>query len=180
MFEIKVTNETYKRLQEAAETFVDTPETVIIKALDALAESGGTDSSGKSKQEIEIDVHNLPKLTHTKVLNATISDEIVPKPNWHKILKNLVELSISRVDSVEELNQLCDVNIIEGKKEDEGYSFLSGSNISLQGVDANGAVRTIVTLAKIFEFKVKVQFLWRNKPGAEYPGKRGILRCDFA
>ena len=64
----------------------------------------------------------------------------------------------------------------QGRKEDEGYHYLPEVNFSVQGQDANAAWRGVAFIAQNLNVPVEVSFLWRNKDGAEHPGKPGTMR----
>ena len=67
------------------------------------------------------------------------------------------------------------INIVSGEKTDEGYHFLPDVALPVQGQDANGAWRTVMFIAQNLKASVEVSFLWRNKEGAENPGKTGSM-----
>jgi len=65
--------------------------------------------------------------------------------------------------------------MVEGRKEDEGYGYLSEIDISVQGQDANAACRTIVAAAQGLNIELDIVFIWRPKNGAEFPGEHAHL-----
>jgi hypothetical protein len=87
--QITIESETYERLQRHAKPFVDTPDTVINLALDALDQLSGRPAASNgtaAEPERPIDPRLLPSLTHTKVLDASIGGELIPKANWNLLL----------------------------------------------------------------------------------------------
>ena len=134
MPQIDVQNSTLERLKKLAEPFVDTPETVLLRGIDALEAlaRGVQPTTQPSSIDLSIDPRNIPNLTHTKLLS-------------------------------------------EGKKTDEGYSYLEDINLSIQGQDSNAACRGIVTMARYLKIRVELEFMWREKDGAAHPGKVAIL-----
>ncbi|MGH6793235.1 MAG: hypothetical protein ACRECF_10940 [Methyloceanibacter sp.] len=68
---------------------------------------------------------------------------------------------------------LLHINAIVGKKEDQGYRFLSYAGISVQGEDANSAWRAIYRIAKELNILFDVQFMWAQKEGLAYAGQSG-------
>jgi hypothetical protein len=72
--------------------------------------------------------------------------------------------------------QVAAVNLVQVKKMDEGYHHREGADISVQGQDANAAWRSVLFIAQNLMCSVEVSFLWRNKEGAEHPGKTGSMR----
>jgi hypothetical protein len=178
MPEITVQQATYERLERHAKAFVDTPDTVILRALDALDELAGTDGDRNGPAagaERRIDPRTLPNLTHTKVLDASIDGEPVARPNWNLLQEEMLRRAMKRVGSFEKLRRLCTVNMVEGRKEDEGYSYLPDIDISVQGQDANAACRAAVTAAQGLGVALEIGFMWRLKEAAAHPGERARI-----
>lgn len=181
MPQITIDNKTYERLQRHAKPFVDTPDTVINLALDALDQLSGlpTASNGAATEsERRIDPRLLPSLTHTKVLDASIDGELIPKANWNLLLDEALRRAMKRLGSFEDLRKLCPVNMVKGRKEDEGYSYLPDIDVSVQGQDANAACRTVVTAAQGLGIALDIGFMWRPKEGAAHPGERARIRIS--
>lgn len=174
MTEITIQESTYERLQQHARPFIDTPETVIIRALDALDKIGSRppQSGGRTQDsERRIDYRALPSLTHTKILDASIDGHPLVKANWNLLLDAMVRRAMKRTGSFEKLQRLCQVNMVRGRKEDEGYGYLADIDVSVQGQDANAACRAVITIAKGLGIPLDIGFMWRPKEGAAYPGE---------
>jgi hypothetical protein len=180
MPQILVQDQTFERLQRNAKPFVDTPDTVINRALDVLEQLavGAPAKEGHTFPERLIDPRVMPNLTHTKVLDALIDGEAITKANWNSLLDEMLRRAMKRVTSFEELRQLCPVNIVKGRKEDEGYGYLSDIDISVQGQDANGACRALVTAAQGVGVSLDITFMWRSKDSAAFPGERARLSVN--
>src|ERR1700722_12593596 len=151
MKEIPIQPSTFERLQRHAKPFVDTPDAVINRALDALEGSDvdvANDSRAPAEGEERIDPRVLPRLTHTKVLEAAIDGESIPKANWNMLLDIMLRRAMKQVGTFEKLQKVCPVNMVKGRKEDEGYSYLPDIKVSVQGQDSNAACRTLVTAAQ--------------------------------
>lgn len=177
MPDIPVQPETYARLQKHAKPFVDTPDTVINKALDALEQLGAAapQNAPAAEGERRIDLRNLPKLTHTKVLDAKIGGDPIAKPNWNMLLDLMLVRTMKSTGNFDRLQRLCPVNMVKGRKEDEGYGYLPEIDISVQGQDANAACRAIVTAAQGLGIGLDIGFMWRPKESAAYPGERARI-----
>jgi len=177
MAEITIEHSTFERLQRHAKPLVDTTDSVLNRALDALEKQIGPSVKVETSatSERRIDPRRLPKLTHTKVLEATIDQERIAKPNWNRLLDRILIESMRRLQDFRKLHQLCPVNMVEGRKEDEGYGYLTEIDISVQGQDANAACRTIVAAAQGLNIELDIAFMWRPKNGAEYPGEHAHL-----
>jgi len=179
---ITISEESLAILQRYAVPFVD-PIDVAIRNMDDRIRSGAvspvsapvTSAPGK-----HIDPRDLPKLTHTKLLDASIGGSSISRPNWNRLLDETVRRAIREVKDFDKLRRICPVNMIRGKKNDEGYNHLMDIDISIQGQDANGACRGIVTAAQALGLELKIELMWRQKEGADFPGERGWLHIPTA
>lgn len=179
MPQVFIKDSTYERLQRHAEPLVDSVDTVINRALGALEHGvGGAASTGRARvpNERQIDPKVIPNLTHTKVLDASIGGQPFARPNWKRLVQEMLRRSMKQAGNVEQLRRICPVNVVEGKKEDEGFNYLPHINISFQGQDANDACRAIVTAASALGILVDIGFMWRNKSEAAHPGERARLK----
>ena len=88
-------------------------------------------TDGRMETERRIDPRALPNLTHTKMLDASIEGEATAKPNWNLLLDEVLRRAMKRARSFEKLHQLCPVNMVKGRKEDEGFSYLAEIDISV-------------------------------------------------
>lgn len=178
--EIKISQATFERLQQHAVPFVDTtPEAVINRALDALEgprENVASSSSHTPATERRIDPRALPRLTHTKVLSAEIDGQFIERPNWNRLLDKVLSIASRRFGSFDELRSHCPANLVQGKKETDGFAYLPEIGLSVQRQDSNAACRTIVTLAERLSISLDVRFIWRPKTDALYPGEQGRIR----
>jgi hypothetical protein len=73
------------------------------------------------------------------------------------------------------LRKASSINFIEGEKTDEGYKFIPSINLSYQGVSAYYAARHIGELARSLGAPVEIEFRWRSKDDAAFPGMAGQL-----
>jgi len=178
MAEIAIEQATFERLQRHAKPLVDTTDSVLNRALDALEQQEGTPVASDKRKDSErrIDPRILPNLTHTKVLRASIAGKEVKSPNWNLLLDQILVRAMKELGDFAELHQLCPVNMKEGRKEDEGYGYLNEVDISVQGQDANAACRTIVAAAQGLGIALDVTFMWRPKENAAHPGERARIQ----
>jgi hypothetical protein len=179
MPEVTIQGATFERLQRHAKPLVDTIDTVMSRALDALERVASDSPSGGGRgtdAERRIDPRVLPNLTHTKVLDASIEGQPVAKANWNLLLDEMLRRGMRRVGTFEKLRQLCPVNMVKGRKDDEGFSYLTDIDVSVQGQDANGACRAVVMAAQGLGIPVDIGFMWRYKQEAAYPGERARLQ----
>lgn len=178
MPQVTIEEATFERLQKHARPLVDTTDTVINAALDALEQQAGVPvlaNKLSADSERRIDARHLPNLTHTKVLDAAIDGSVIARPNWNLLLDEMLRRAMERVGTFEKVSKLCPVNMVSGRKEDEGYCYLSDIDVSVQGQDSNAACRTVVTAAQGLGMALDIGFMWRPKEGAAHPGERARL-----
>lgn len=175
--EIEIHETTFGRLQDHARPLVDTPDTVINRALDALERLHATPMTmvEDPSRERRIDPLRLPDFKHTKVLDAVIDGQSIANPNWNRLLDHIVVLAVGRLSDFGQVQKTCPVNMVQGRKDDEGYDYLVEAGISIQGQSANSAGRALVTISQELGVPLEIGFMWRLKDGAKHPGERARL-----
>lgn len=175
MPDISIQQSTFERLQQHAKPLLDTVDSVIIRALDALDDPHAPVVNGG---EYERSVGVGTDVTHTRVLEATIDGHPVAKPNWNKVLDEVVRRAMNAYKDFDKVRLLCPVNMVKGRKDDEGYGYLADLDVSIQGQDANAACLAIARFAFALGLGIDIRFVWRQKVGAAFPGIRGRLKID--
>lgn len=178
MPDIVIEQSTFERLQRHAKPLVDTSDTVVNRALDALEHREGSPACGEGAgiAERSIDPRRLPNLTHTKVLDASLDGESIANPNWNKLLDRALVLAKERLGTRGKLMKLCPARIVRGRKEDEGYRYLAEIDVSVQGLPATGACEALVAAVQGSGIALEVGFRWRPRKEAAYPGEWARLR----
>ncbi len=175
MREISIENATFERLQRHAQPLVDTLDTVLNRALDAL--EGHPHQRPTIAPVREFDWQMPPNVSHTKISNAVLEGQRVNNPKWNLLLSKVVILAMQRLSDFEAVRKICPVNMVRGSKTDEGYKYLSDVNLSLQSASANNSLRAIIAATRGLGVEIEISFSWRNKEGAAYPGESARLRC---
>ena len=174
MPEIAVEQSTFERLQQHARPLVDTPDSVIVRALDALDQLG-------SPQERSMEAMTfgpsgpVPDVKHTRMLAASIDGRSV-RSNWNNVLRHMLIRAKEHYGDFEQLRRRCAVNIVPQAKDDDGYVHLPQAGLSYQGVNANVAANAMVALAKDIGVSLDVDFEWRDKEQAANPGRRARIQ----
>ncbi|MFN3260759.1 MAG: T4SS efffector SepA family protein [Pikeienuella sp.] len=177
---IEITDHDFARLQKVAVPFIDTPATVFTKILDVFersnAPAGATETPLREQSALRVYHHdNLPPLTHTKLLEARFGDLQPERDTWDALVRlALIEVK-GRVGTLQDLRRISAANVVEGRKEDEGYKFLPGHGFSYQGVSAEDAVKIVFRCAKGLKVDFAAEFEWRSKDEAYLPGERARL-----
>ena len=117
-----------------------------------------------------------PGLTHTKVIFAMVNKQKVDRLTWGNILMDVIrsvrDLGLSKEAMVNELQ----INAGTCKVEDRGYTFYPELGLSVQGQSAPDAWKEAIRLSEKYSISVDVKFKWREKDGAQYPGKIGVMK----
>jgi len=175
---IRISENTYQRLQKIATPFDDTPDTAILKLLD-FYESEKSDKQVKQSETrksgvILLDPENPSDLTHTKILEGYFDD--VSVRNWKELVNVAHKRALNDLGSFDELRKISISNIYAGEKIENGYKLIEGTNISIQGANANQSWNSALKIAKKLGQPIEMKFMWRDKKGAIYPNQPGILK----
>lgn len=172
---VQISQETFARLQAHAEPLVDTIETVINRALDAL--DGSKDGALKPAKVGGFDPAAPPSLSFTTVRSATVGGKkFLPNETyWNSILFSCVKIAAKSGLSPKQLSEIIVVNHVVGAKENSGYKYLKEAGVSIQGQDANAAWKGAYHIAKQVNIAIDVSFVWQNNPKAAFPGQTGKL-----
>ncbi|HYB91249.1 MAG TPA: hypothetical protein VEC38_09400 [Candidatus Binataceae bacterium] len=179
---IELSDATFERLKKLAEPLVDTTETVIVKLLDTQEAGGSTRANGVGKpaqsahpQARDFSAASPPSLTHTKVLVLKLNGAPLRDLTWNGLLAEAIKLAKAEVRTQDELGRLVTVPFVTGRKETEGFHFIEGIGLSVQGQDANAAWRASYHIARQLGIAIEAEFVWRAKDGAVFPGLTGRL-----
>ena len=171
---IEISDSDFARMKRIAEPFVDTPKTIVSKLLDHFeARSTGTDVK-PSKRSEHVEVYPFeapPPLVHVKFISGVIGQNSPKTQSWDAMVALCLELCLEYRDDVEWISHQIDLNIVRGKKTDEGYKYLKEKDVSYQRVSAQHAASVIGKCSKLLGEGAYVDFIWRQKEDAYAPGK---------
>lgn len=169
---------TIERMKAHAEPLVDTYDTVVNRALDALeAQKEQADPITGVKV---LNPVSPPNLAHTTVKSVVLNGKTFPAAEsyWNALMLAVIR-EAKKLLSTEQVSTLILCNHVIGKKEDHGYKYLDGVGISVQGQDANNAWRTTYNVLKTIKVPAEVTFIWQDHPKAVAPGSAGKLTVAF-
>jgi hypothetical protein len=173
---IELNDETFARLQKHAIPLVDTPLTVIARALDAL-EAGDEDpvAAASSTGPRSFNPAAPPNLSHTTPRRAEVGGQALSKAdtNWNGIMSAVITQAAKKGTSAQDLLDLLTIPAVEGEKEGGGYRYLKDARISVQGQDANRAWKQAYRIASSIGVPVQVTFIWQDTPKAAIPNSTG-------
>ena len=173
---VELTDQIFARLQAHAVPLVDTPLTVIERALDALEAADEEPApQGKVDGLRSFNPAAAPNLAHTTPRRAEVGGATLPKSKsyWNPIMFEVIEHAAKQGVSAEDLLDLLTIPAVKGKKEDNGYRYLPEADLSVQGQDANSAWKQTHRIASSVGIRVQVVFVWQDNPKAAMPGATG-------
>jgi len=186
MQNIPLSDHNISRLRRLGEAYVDTFDSIIGRLLDhfekpqgastvaAVAQSNhGLPTVAGDPNVRELDPFAPVSLTHTKVTWASFGGKDLVASSWNGLLDEAVRVAAARFRPLSAMRKIVPVNMVEGRKSDEGYHFLSDVGLSVQGQDANDAWLCVAHVARQLGCAVEVHFFWRTREGAAYPGEHG-------
>jgi hypothetical protein len=169
---VTLSPETITRLKSFAEPLVDTFDTVMNRAMDALeaANSNGVATNGAIRS---LNPARPPNLAYTTVHSIIFNGKRFPPAEtyWNHLLLAVIR-EASKKFPPKKVDELVICNHVMGKKEDNGYKYLEEAGISVQGQDANGAWKAIAHMLLELKLPLEVEFSWQDNPKAVAPGER--------
>lgn len=181
---IEISEELFARLQKLAIPFIDTPETVIEKAISLLEGSGNVHKSAPNKTPKQIlsirtykSYEALPSVKHTKPKSVVIDGVEFTDSKWSGV-NHWVHTRAAAILGIDELVSLSKANIKKGMKEENGFDYLPKIGCSIQRSDASTTLRQICHLAKELDFNVSIFFEWKEHEEAAYPGESACLELS--
>lgn len=175
MPQIMISQENFSRLQASAVPLVDTIDTVVARALDALER--GTLHESNAPSERVFDAASPPDLSFTTVRWASVDGAVLAgaETYWNLILMAVIRAAVAHGAISTQISKRLLANHIDEMKEDGGYKFVPEAGLSVQGQDANNAWKSAAYLADGFGISIEVAFVWQNNPKAALPGQAGRL-----
>lgn len=177
MHDVKLGAETFARLQAHAIPLVDTIESVINRALDALDREAGVKDLVPDDGVRSFDPSAPPSLSFTTVRSVVVNGRRHPPAEtyWNSILEAAVREAAKRGRTPAEIGDLLIVNHVVGPREGGGYRFVEEAGVSVQGQDANAAWRAAFHIADVMKIPIEVTFFWQSSAKAAFPGTVGRM-----
>ena len=172
---ITLSDEAFAKLQKLARPLVDTPESVISALADDALKRRGAPDSRADQQVPRLDPDKHDRLTHARLIAASVDGRALHRPKWNNLLDDLHLLARKRLGSFEAVRRVTGAHIREGKYEENGFHYLPDADLSIQGVDSNLAWEHSLGLARHLRIPIHVRFEWRAKDGAARPGQMAVL-----
>jgi hypothetical protein len=122
--------------------------------------------------------HDTPGLTHTRILSASLNNKTIENVNWAGLLIKMIRIVKDKGLSKEQLSVELQVPAEPFQVTERGYKFFPELGVSIQGQSAPDAWKETKRLAQKYKIPAEVKFQWREKDGAQHPGKIGILKVE--
>lgn len=160
----------------------ETIDHIVREAMEQLGmeRDDGTENITTASDNGAMLFETTPSLTFTKPLTASIAGKPIQNPKWSSILHSMLAQLKGKGFEGEKLVRELAIPTKASKYEDDGYKYYSDLGISVQGQSAVEAWKEVDRLAKKWHIPVTVEFLWRQNPKAQHPGKNGVLRSGNA
>jgi hypothetical protein len=176
---ITVSDGLFDRLKAHAEPFIDTPESVISRALDAM-EMGKVAPSTPRVGPREFNPASPPNLAFTTPKTITLCGMTFKKGEtyWNPLMFACIKEAAKKGLSPSQIGKLMIVPHANGKKDDNGYVFIPEAGISVQGQAANGAWKQAQHIAAELQLPLVVEFTWQNNDKAAMPNTTGLFKLN--
>jgi hypothetical protein len=176
---VRIPDSVFERLQAIAKPFVDSPASVIERLLDFYdsREVRAQNAPHKAQPIVTVtkdfEPHNPPSLKHTRRVDARIGG--LKASSWNELVHMAHRAATAKLGDLGFVKKITRSNIIIGRRDDNGFQYISDINLSIQNVDADKAWRNALHLAQKLGLDISVEFEWPDTDGAAMPGKRGRL-----
>lgn len=177
---IDLPDDLFSKLQKHAVPFIDTPVTVIERALRALEEGDEEPVATGPDEDRTFNPAAPPDLAFSKPRKATVDGRALPNSQayWNNVMLAVIKAAAKHGVSTEDLLALITVNCEAGERHDNGFSYVQEAGLSIQGQNANGAWRQTYVIASSVGIPVEVIFAWQNNPKAAMPNTLGSFHVD--
>ncbi|WP_313010937.1 T4SS efffector SepA family protein [Brevundimonas sp.] len=178
----ELSDENFAGLQKHAIPLKDDLNSVIAKLLaskESVLEADEEATEEERRRPIEaskkFDAATPPDLTHTKLIAVIFDGKVIEKPTWNKLKDAAIRAAYAATPDQKQLGQMILCPFTKGQKTDEGYRFFEDINLSVQGQDALSSYKVAYHIALALGLSMRVQFIWRQKEAAQFPGVTGLM-----
>ena len=120
------------------------------------------------------DPNNPPSLSFTRITSASIGGQ--DARNWNDLADTGFRLAWQQgYTDVADIGNWSGANIRPGTYTREGFHPVRDTGLSVPGMSAPKVWEVALRIAKKLRVPIVVQFHWRDKPGAAYPGRQAMM-----
>jgi hypothetical protein len=176
---IKLSDETFSKLQSFAVPLIDTPEDVIKKLLELSQSTSLTvcetaADAPPNEGVIEFAPRDVPSLKFAVVQNYVVNG--VSKSSgayWSTLLADVILACVEKGIGTDRLIGTISTPVCTGFSDAPGYQFVSEANLSFQQLNSDRSFEQICRIARMGQIPVTVTWRWSNDPKASFPGQFG-------
>lgn len=158
---------TEERLENVLVHLLRDIEAVVRKARTSL------DANPPERERRTQDPDHPEDLAFTRIDQGRFGIEFANK--WNVLVCAGIRTAVKKRYGISDLRRCGDLPVREGKKTDEGYRPVQGTNVSVRYMAANHAWRNALALARTLKCEISVDFHWCGKDRAAHPNEAGRL-----
>lgn len=176
---ISLSENLFTRLQRHAVPFVDTPESVIARALDALEVGGKAPAPGREGPR-HFNPAAPPNLSFTTPRKIILNGHTFPKDDryWNTLLFACIKEAGVQGCPAQKIADMLVIPHSLGQKDGNGYVYIEEAGISVQGQSSNRAWKQAQIVASALNFSLEVEFVWQNTEKAAIPNGTGLFTIN--
>ncbi len=118
----------------------------------------------------KIDPDNPSSVQFTRILEATFGKEHAT--NWKPLLEAAIRTALSKSVTLTELQGMLSTNLRRGEHNQQGFHPIQGTNVSMQGMNADNSLQNILILARHLRMPVCIRLIWEK---GQYANQQGFL-----
>ncbi len=123
--------------------------------------------------ERQISPDSPSSVQFTRVVEATFGHE--QATGWNQLLEMAIREALSKSLTIADLQQLLSANLRSGEHNQNGFHKILGTNISIQGLNAENSLKNTIILARRLQIPLRVRFVWKN---GEFANQFGLLELN--
>jgi hypothetical protein len=178
---VRINDATFADLKSIAtwlgtKTPSDTIDQIVRQAMEELGMERDVEPEATATSTRAMEFDSAPGLSFTKPRSASVNGKPIRNPCWSAVLLTMIAQIKAKGFEGDNLVRELHVPGRAEAYEEEGFKYYPDLGISMQGQSASDAWKEVDRLAKKWRVPVIVEFLWRQNPKAQYPGREGVLR----
>ena len=183
---VRISDATFADLKSIAAWFgtktpSETIDRIVREAMEQLGmERDEPEVTPSTMSSTAMEFETAPGLAFTKPFSASVNGKSVLNARWSTILITMIANVKAKGVEGDRLVRELHIPARVSRYEDEGFKYYPELGISVQGQSATEAWKEVDRLAKKWRIPVTAEFLWRQNPKAQHPGRTGVLRSGNA
>ena len=110
--------------------------------------------------ERRLDPNNPSSVQFTKIIEATFGQEHAN--GWKPLLEAAIRSALRRSVTLTELQELLSTNLRSGEHNLNGFHTIHGTNVSMQGMNADNSLHNILILARRLRLPLRIRLTWEK------------------